>query len=81
MWRPWRKVRKADISKEDRDRFERYGETVVGLLLASELTEHPETEADAHITVIGGMLLWSPKIIVNVDAAAAWLTERADLRE
>jgi hypothetical protein len=34
MWW-WRKVRRADISQEDRDRFERYGETVVALLLAS----------------------------------------------
>jgi hypothetical protein len=74
MW--WRrKVRRADISQDDRDRFERYGETVVALLLASELTEHSETST----IVVGGFNL--KKVIVDVDAAAQWLSERADLHE
>ncbi|SRR6266581_1953600 len=76
MWWPWRQVRKADISQADRDRFERYGETVVALLLASELTENPETGTG--IIKFGGLY---QKVIVGVDAATAWLTERADQRE
>jgi len=75
MWWPWRKVRRASISQADRDRFERYGETVVALLLANELTERPQTELRIIFTT------FLEKVIVNVDAAAAWLTERADLRE
>ncbi len=74
MWW-WRKVRWAHISQNDRNQFERYGETVVALLLATELTENPETRGIA----IGGFIL--KKVIVDVDAAAAWLTERADLGE
>lgn len=71
----WRKVRGANISQTDRDRFERYGETVVALLLASELTERPET---AFKISFAGMY---EQVIVDVRAATAWLTERADLHE
>jgi hypothetical protein len=75
MW--WRrKIRRAHISQIDRDRFERYGETVVALLLGSELTERPE--AGTGIIKIAGFY---QKVIVDVNAASAWLTERADLRE
>jgi hypothetical protein len=74
----WRKVHKANISQADRDQFERYGETVVALLLANQLTESPETK-EHRIRV--GVLGFFQKVIVDVDAAAAWLTERTDLAE
>src|SRR5260370_42287852 len=79
MWW-WRKVRRAHISKDDRDRFERYGENVVALLLASELAEHPETGTGFFIKS-GSFSRIYETVIVNVNAAAAWLTERADLHE
>ncbi len=47
----------------------------MALLLANELTERPQTELRIIFTT------FLEKVIVNVDAAAAWLTERADLRE
>jgi hypothetical protein len=75
MW-CWRKVRRAHISQEDRDKFERYGETVVALLVGSELTDQPDEHTSI---VVGGFML--KKHIVNADEAAAWLTERADLAE
>lgn len=75
MWWRWRKVHRANIPLAERVLFERYGETVVALLLASELTENPET----HGITIGGFIL--KKVIVDIDAASAWLTERADLAE
>lgn len=75
MWW-WRKVRRADIHPDDRDRFERYGETLVALLVASELTDHPDEHTSI---VVGGFMI--KKHIVNAEAATAWLTERADLAE
>jgi hypothetical protein len=72
MWW-WRKVHRADIPLPARVLFERYGETVVALLLANELAEHPPG-----IIKFGGL---SVKAIVDVDAASVWLTERADLAQ
>jgi hypothetical protein len=34
----WRKVRRADIPKSSRDIFERFGEAVIGLVLAGGFT-------------------------------------------
>lgn len=48
----------------------------MALLLANQLTESPETkEAQIRAGVLG------LKAIVDVNAASAWLTERADLTE
>lgn len=75
MWW-WRKVHEAHISLAERVLFERYGETVVALLLVNELIERPE--AGTGIIKFGGS---GQKALVDVDAASAWLTERADLAE
>jgi len=75
MWW-WRKVHKADIPLVARVLFERYGETVVALLLANALAEHTQLSTDTFR--LGGM--WE-KTVVDIDAAAGWLTERAELAE
>ncbi|SRR5260370_41033206 len=74
MWW-WRKVHGAQISLAERVLFERYGETVVALLLANELTDNPQG-----IEIMSGAANLK-RVTVNIDAASAWLTERADLAE
>jgi len=64
-----RTVRKANISKEDRDLFERYGEAVIGSVLASGL--HPR--APELMAIYAG--------VGKVEQARDWLTERADFHE
>jgi len=64
-----RKVRKANIPPEERDLFERYGENVIGIVLASGL--NPGT----------GELY---KLYGDANAKAHardWLTERSDAHE
>jgi hypothetical protein len=70
MW--WlRKVRRADIPACERDIFERYGEPIIGSVLASGLQPHaPELQplhGDPNAAIVGH--------------ARDWLTERADSRE
>jgi hypothetical protein len=43
MWW-WRKVRRANIAQEERDKFERYGETVVAMGIAMHLDKMPGLE-------------------------------------
>ena len=68
MW-PWRKIRPADIPQGDRDLFERYGETVVGLVLAGGLNP-------AAVDLRG---LYSSDQLKQ--SAGDWLQERGDARE
>jgi hypothetical protein len=68
MWW-WRKVRRADIEEEDRGLFERYGEFVIGSVLAGGL--HPRAQELGAIYAGPG----------KVNEARDWLTERADLHE
>jgi hypothetical protein len=68
MW--WlRKVRKADIPEADRDTFERFGEPVIGMLLAGgfspPLPELAQIYADK----------------AKQEHARDWLTERSDAHE
>jgi hypothetical protein len=65
----WRRVRKAAISQSDRDLFERYGETVVALLLANHMSSYSTKTVGFH------------EVLVSEEAATAWLTERGDTRE
>jgi hypothetical protein len=62
----WRRVRRAQIPSEERDVLERYGETVVQLMLANgygpSLDELPSIYYDK----------------AKLANAAAWLTERND---
>ncbi len=68
MWW-WRKVRKANIPKDDRDIFERFGETVVGMILAGGYTPRAmELQAIYRDGIKQGY-------------ARDWLTERGDWRE
>jgi hypothetical protein len=64
----WRKVRFANIPKQSRDLFERFGEQLVGNVLVGGFTPRGEElqpiYTDANIRV----------------HAATWLTERGDLR-
>jgi hypothetical protein len=69
MWW-WREIRKAGISKNDRDIFERYGEFVIGNVLAGGL-QPPVGELQKLYRDMG------PK---HKDAAD-WLTERGDSKE
>ena len=64
-----RQIRQADIPKDERDLFERYGENVIGQVLASSFTP-----AAGALTKLQG----------NDDMKAHardWLTERADAHE
>jgi hypothetical protein len=70
----WRKVRKARISKEDRDLFERYGETVVASILAS----NPST-TEIHAYIAGQD--YEPSSQGRRPAARDWLTECRDAHE
>jgi hypothetical protein len=66
----WRKVRVAEIPKPSRDIFERFGETVIGNVIAGGLTPaHPDL---VRIYQQQGNMLAQ---------AASWLTERGDRRE
>lgn len=66
----WRTVRKASkISKDERDLFERYGENVIGMVLASNVTP-----AAGPLTRIKGN-------DETLEHAGDWLTERADAHE
>jgi hypothetical protein len=64
-----RRIRKAKIPKEDRDLFERYGENVIGQVLASGLARGA---GDLH------RLYDQPAIKTH---ARDWLTERSDAHE
>jgi hypothetical protein len=65
-----REIRKASISKSDRDIFERFGETVIGSVLAGGMQPRaPELQK-----LYGDM---GP----TFKAAADWLTERGDSQE
>lgn len=70
MWPwKWRKVRTAQISKEDRDFFERYGEAVIGSVLANLST--PTAPELRSINAGSG----------KVKEARDWLTECRDAHE
>ena len=70
MWPwKWRKVRTAQISKEDRDLFERYGEAVIGSVLANLTT--PTAPELRSINAGSG----------KVKEARDWLTECRDAHE
>lgn len=65
----WREVRKADIPKDDRDVFERYGEAVIGTLLTGGF--NPITQE------LRGIYGDYAKHVPMRD----WLTERSDSHE
>ncbi len=67
-WR-WRKVRKADIPKHERDVFERFGEAAIRLTLAGCAGGSTPKEL---------MDINAPQRIAH---AVDWLTERADYLE
>ena len=64
-----RTVRKADIPKAERDTFERFGENVIGAVLAGGLNPRAED-----------LQLLYRDFAVRLHARD-WLTERSDLRE
>jgi hypothetical protein len=66
----WREVRKAPISKSDRDTFERFGEAVIGSVLAGGL--QPRAPELQRLYGNAGPTLKD---------AADWLTERGDSKE
>jgi hypothetical protein len=71
-WMPqWRfRVRKADIPPVERDLFERYGEQVIGLVLARGFTPAaPELQP-----------LYQPPSPIQIHARD-WLTQRSDEEE
>ncbi len=66
----WREIRRASISKSSRDIFERFGEAVIGIVLAGNLQPRaPELQK-----LYGDM---GP----TLKDATAWLTERGDSQE
>ena len=65
----WGRVRKAAIPLGDRDTFERYGETVMGILLTGGLNQI----AEELINIYGDK--------TKHPFVRDWLTERSDLRE
>lgn len=75
MWW-WRKVRKAQISKPDRDLFERYGEPVIGNVLAGASCP---TAPDLQPIIPGNICL--PENPGKCTAARDWLTECRDAHE
>jgi hypothetical protein len=68
MWW-WRKVRRANIPQVDRDVFERLGENLIALILASGLT--PQAPVLQNI-------FKNPNTLNN---ATNWLTERGDAHQ
>lgn len=75
MWW-WRKVRKAQISREDRDLFERYGEAVIGSILAGASCP---TAPDLQPIIPGNICL--PENPGKCQAGRDWLTECRDAHE
>ncbi len=73
----WRKVRKAQISKVDRDLFERYGEAVIGSILAGEVPIARDLRAILPHSPPGQPLV----IIDKFQEAGNWLTECRDAHE
>jgi hypothetical protein len=70
----WRKVRKARISKEDRDLFERYGESVIGSVLAGDIPIVSELRAVLPHSPPG-----QPTVTLDkFEEARNWLTECRD---
>jgi len=74
MWW-WRKVRKANIPKYQRDIFERYGEFAVSLALTNVRSQSGIVGVAARNLQI---LVENPAGLEN---ATAWLTERNDTHE
>ena len=72
----WRQVRKANISKEDRDLFERYGEAVIGSVLAGASCP---TAPELNAIIPGNICL--PENPGKCTAARDWLTECRDAHE
>lgn len=69
MWW-WRKIRKAEISGADRDIFERFGEQIIGAVLAGGF--NPRAADLQRLYMNEGPLL---------NSARDWLTERGDAQE
>jgi hypothetical protein len=65
----WRKIRKANIPDEERDVLERYGETVIALMITSGLGPRSE---------VLSKLYFDPE---KLKRAEEWLTERSDSNE
>jgi len=83
MW-GFRRVRFASIPKAHRDIFERYGESVIQLMLAASFQRYGENVIQL---MIGAEKALRPRDLAALDAdqtmvenAALWLTERADMR-
>jgi hypothetical protein len=74
LW--WRTVRKAKISKEDRDLFERYGEAVIGSVLAGGTCP---SAPDLAAIIPGNICL--PPNTGKCKEAGDWLTECRDAHE
>src|SRR5258706_12453503 len=72
----WGQVRKANISKEDRDLFERYGEAVIGSVLAGASCP---TAPELNAIIPGNICL--PENPGKCTAARDWLTESRDAHE
>ena len=66
----WRKVRKRDIPQADRDLFERFGEFVIGSVLAGGFTP---SHAD--------LVPLYQRNAAQQNYARDWLTERSDAHE
>jgi hypothetical protein len=64
----WRKVRRANIPKELRDTFERFGEPVMQEFIAASDAPRAQELLDIYPHP------------AKVQAAADWLTERGDIR-
>jgi len=82
MW-GFRQVRHANIPKTHRDVFERYGESVIQLMLAASFQRYGENVIELMITANKSL---RPKDLAAMDVdetmvenAALWLTERADI--
>lgn len=65
----WRKIRKANIPNNERDLLERYGENVVGMVLANSYTP-----------AAGELYRLQGDQIMKANARD-WLTERGDAHE
>jgi len=67
----WRKIRPANIPQADRDLFERFGEFVIGSVLAGGFTpSHADLQP-----------LYQKTNPAQQDYARDWLTERSDSHE
>jgi hypothetical protein len=79
----FRRVRRAKIPRAHRDVFERYGESVIQLMIAASFQRYGENVL--HL-MIGATPALQPKDLAALDTdqtmvenAALWLTERADM--